>query len=216
MYGTGATIIAWHLNRLFVASHLVGSPPSFLSGGHSMGWRTTAEAAIRRWVYEFQLDQKNLAAEVGISCGAICHVLHDPEYAISGETAQRIVAVVGREARIRARVDCLAMELVALCHDTDFVLDQDAKNRIVAHVRSALVENAAGVTAYSKNIPFHDHATAVLIQIGGPDSPYFLIALNTENADDQKRALAHELDHLKAILLKGIRKNRTAPPKSSF
>jgi len=182
-----------------------------------MGKRATAEEEIRRWVSEFHLDQKVLACEVGVSPSAICHILNDPEYAISGELAQRITSVVQREARTRARIDSLEMEVVGLCHDTDFLQDGDTNKTIIAQVKSALVTNAIQRSVgEGAELPLCRGVRAVLIRLGGSGSRIFLIAVNVKNSDEENRAVAHELEHLKATLLRGVAKNATKPPKSSF
>jgi hypothetical protein len=50
-----------------------------------------------------------------------------------------------------------------------------------------------------------------LIRLGGPQSPFFLIALSTTNNDEERMALAHELDHVRKIILDGISQPQRAP-----
>lgn len=178
-----------------------------------MSSRGKAEEAIRRWTSDLHYDQKDLASQVCVSCSAISHIVNDPEYAISENLARRIVAAVDREAG--TRIAALPMEILAFCHDPDFVPDEGAKKMIVTQIKSALAANALREVAVgATQLVLPDGVRAVLVRVGGPNSALFLIALNAKNSDDEKRALAHELEHLKEIVLRGVAKYKSTPRSS--
>jgi hypothetical protein len=180
-----------------------------------MDFRTSAEVAIRRWTGEFHLSQKDLAANVDVSTAAISHIINDPGYVISDDLARRIIATVDREAG--TRIPALPMEIVALCHDTSFVPTENFNGALLASIKKGLAVSARRESKTSDiESVLPEHISGALIRIGDPKSPFFLIVVSAKYSDDERRALAHELEHLKQLILKGVNKHRPNPPRSSY
>jgi hypothetical protein len=179
---------------------------AFVSASAMM--RNNVETAIRRWS-RLGLNQKELARRVGISETALSHTINDPYYTIGEESSRRIIQAV--DAEEATRIAKLPMVVVAFCHGPDFVESAEVKGMVLSSIRSALEKG----TFSNGDCELPEDVGGVLIRLGGSESPFFLITLNTANTDQEKVALAHELDHVRKIILQGVSRPHRAP-RSSF
>ena len=166
--------------------------------------RQDVESAIRRWT-RLGLSQKELAHRAGASETTLSHVINDPGYTIGEGLSRRIIRVVDLEDA--KRIAMVPMEIITFCHGPDFVDTEEKRLMILSTVRSALENGAFDDGAC--DLP--EHVKGVLIRLGGPRSPFFLIALGTTNSEEERVALAHELDHVRKIILDGIAQPQRAP-----
>ena len=190
--------------------------------------REKGKAQIDRWFYKFGLAKKDLARKAKVATSTLTHITNDPGYVISEETAERIDTCVESEAR--QRVPEIQMEVVAMCHGPAYVDDHEARTKMVAVIKNYFADDRSGKMAKSADrlpfptivsskpdgkLPLPVGVSAVLLKVDGPDSPFYLIAINAKDSAEERRALAHELAHLIAIVMAGLNSPDT-PPNSSF
>jgi hypothetical protein len=172
-----------------------------------MSWRTLAEDAICRW-NKLGLDQKELAGRARVHPSVIPHVRDYPEYTISDSTAQRIADVVRAEEATRIR--SIGMEVIAYCHGQEHIPTAVESSRVIADTKAALER-----PDQESLVQLPEGVNGVLMRVGDHQSRIFLIVLAPTEAADEKRALAHELAHLRSLILKDV-EPPSAPPKSAY
>jgi transcriptional regulator with XRE-family HTH domain len=166
-------------------------------------FRRRAIDAITQW-HQMGLSQKPLAIAANVSESYLSHMKNDNDRG-TPEVYHRIIEAVAAERRRRL---AFPMRVIAFCHDQQFDSSSVSDEAIVASVKATLSSADAAPCA----LP--EHINGVLLTIGAPSSNLYLIAIGSLTSDDKKRAVAHELEHLRDLILKDLR--RPPPPSSSF
>src|SRR5262245_57810811 len=152
-----------------------------------MDTRLEAEEAIHRWRREFGLLQKDLAKRAKVLETTISHIVHEPGWTASQAVYQRICDVV--EAEAACRIALLPMKVIALCQ-SDTVVFQDAGEAVLRDIRKALMQLP---TRGALDLP--EGIKGALVQLGHDGSGLMLIAISASNSNEERQALAHELEH---------------------
>jgi hypothetical protein len=100
-----------------------------------------------------------------------------------------------------------SLTVIAYCHPPDFILSEAADTFTIQSAQRALATGNC-------NCELPIGCRGALIRVGDSQSRMFLIVLSKATSDDEKRALAHELEHVRDLILQGARK--ISPPRSSF
>jgi hypothetical protein len=169
--------------------------------------RVDAERAIGRW-RSLGLRQKDLAARASVKPATLSHIVHEPGWTASAVVYGRICEAV--ECEVETRINSVPMKVLALCHDHASTLDGPTGAAIIKNVRAALaLGHSAGAVALPRGVK------GALVQLGHRRSGLYLVVVAASGGADERRAVAHELEHLRLELLDGIEET-FMPPRSSF
>ncbi len=160
---------------------------------------------IARW-RRLSLSQKDLSLRLHVHEATISHIANDPMRAVSTEVVDHLEAIV--ESEEATRVDALPLTVEAFCDSQGLAADSTMREKTVNAVRAAIKN-----PGHSIQLPAG--VGAALLRVGGPNSQLFLIALKPGESNDERRALAHELQHLHDLVLRSVKPARK-PPRGSY
>jgi hypothetical protein len=173
--------------------------------------RRQAKDAIEDWC-RMGLDLKELASRAIVKQPTLSHLRNTPEYIVGVGLCQRVVGAVNDEKA--TRIEAMRMHVVGFCHGGSFAYsarDTARNRRLVEKIKKAL---ARRVVDAKDVLPSGDDAA--LLRIGGDTSPLFLCVLRETNSIEERLALAHELEHLRQLILGRIPPESPQPPRSAF
>ena len=171
-----------------------------------MATRSQAKAAINRW-RELGLSQKELARRTDLEAYAISKILCEDSWTMKEDKYERICEAVNAE--MATRIAAIPMRVLSFCH-SDVALGDEIAEAIIGNVKAALRHHCVGTP-----VVLPEGIKGSLVELGAEGSGLYLVAVAGNTTNEDKRAFAHELEHLRLELLRSVRQE-VKPPRSSY
>jgi len=168
-----------------------------------------AAAAVDRWKNQLGSTERSLASLANVSPSTISKIYkREPGYRLKDKTYNRVADVVAQEEQ--RRMAYVSIPVVALCHGGAISCDETTKQTVESVVRQQLCELLTG------NRPaLPEGITGALIQLGPRAAGMYLVVVSPGANEEERLALAHELDHIKNRLLEDRLIDKASRPRRS-